>query len=111
MSGVTRVFISQPMGTLSRAQINEDRERVLGVMLRAGYRPESTIIIDSMINEIPPNHTNYGLWYLGRSIIALSNADIAIFAKGWENGRGCRIELECAKKYGIPCIFETDFET
>lgn len=35
MSGVTRVFISQPMGTLSREQINEDRERVLGVLVRA----------------------------------------------------------------------------
>jgi hypothetical protein len=97
------------MGTLSREQINEDRERVLEVMLRAGYKPESTIIIDSVINEIPPNNTNHGLWYLGRSIMALANADTAIFAKGWENDRRCQIELECAKKYGILCLFANRF--
>ena len=34
------------------------------------------------------------------SIKLLSEADIVIFAKGWEEARGCIIEHECCEKYG-----------
>ena len=46
------------------------------------------------------------LEYLARSIADLAKADIAYFVKGWENARGCKIEYECASKYGIKCILE-----
>ena len=41
---------------------------------------------------------------LGESIKALSDADIAVFAKGWETARGCVIEHEACEKYGIGLI-------
>lgn len=34
----------------------------------------------------------------------LAEADIAYFAKGWQYARGCKIEYECALKYGIKVI-------
>ena len=30
------------------------------------------------------------------------------FCKGWENARGCRIEHEAAKAYGLEIIYEGD---
>ena len=34
----------------------------------------------------------------------LAKADVAIFAPGWQNARGCRIEHQCAEDYGIPVM-------
>lgn len=41
------------------------------------------------------------LEYLGESILMLAKADVAYFAPGWRDARGCRIENICAKEYGI----------
>jgi hypothetical protein len=38
------------------------------------------------------------LWNFG------AGADIAYFAKGWQDARGCKIENTCAIEYGIPVI-------
>lgn len=47
------------------------------------------------------------LEYLARSISDLSKADVAYFAKGWKEKRGCKIEYECATQYGIPTIVDS----
>lgn len=44
------------------------------------------------------------LEFLARSILDLSGADVAMFIGDWQNYRGCRIEHECAKEYGIDRI-------
>lgn len=44
------------------------------------------------------------LEYLARSISDLAKADVAYFAKGWQNARGCKIENMCAIEYGIHTI-------
>lgn len=44
------------------------------------------------------------LWFLGKSLELLAGADIAYFAKGWQDARGCKIENTCAIEYGIPVI-------
>lgn len=42
--------------------------------------------------------------FLAKSIALLATADIAYFAEGWENARGCRIEHKCAEEYGINIV-------
>lgn len=42
--------------------------------------------------------------YLGRAIKRLALCTEAIFGEGWENARGCRIEHEVCKEYGIEII-------
>ena len=59
---------------------------------------EKVVVIDSFIQGAPVDAKP--LWYLGKSLELLSTADIAYFAKGWEEARGCRIEHECAEEYG-----------
>lgn len=60
---------------------------------------EEVELIDSFCNEkLTP------LGYLTYSINCLSMADVAYFSKGWQDYRGCTIEYECARQYGIKII-------
>ena len=101
-----KVFISQPMNGLSALQIKKDRERAIKCIYNVGYKPDEITIIDTYIEENAPDNVNSGLWYLVKSLELLLDADIAVFAKGWENARGCKIEFQCAKEYGISYICE-----
>ena len=60
---------------------------------------EEVEIIDSFFQGAP--HDAKPLWFLGKSLQLLSTADVAYFAEGWHEYRGCRIEHTCAKEYGI----------
>ena len=42
-------------------------------------------------------------YYLGRSIQILGGCDQAWFVNDWYNYRGCLVEHEVCKAYGIPC--------
>lgn len=91
-----KLFISQPM----RGKTDEE---ILAVRAQAKHEVEASlmekvVVIDSFIQGAPADAKP--LWYLGKSLELLSTADIAYFAKGWEEARGCRIEHECAEEYG-----------
>ena len=101
-----KIFISQPMNGLSDLQISKDRARVIEGLYNEGYKPDEITVIDTIIEENAPDNVNSGLWYLGKSLVLLSDADIAVFAKGRRNARGCQIEFKCAKEYGISYICE-----
>lgn len=101
-----KIFISQPMNGLSDLQISKDRARIIEGLYNEGYEPDEITVIDTFIEKNAPDNVNSGLWYLGKSLELLADADIAVFAKGWRNARGCRIEFKCAKEYGISYICE-----
>lgn len=63
--------------------------------------PTNVEFINSIIKS-PVDHPP--LWYLGTALQMLSGADLAVFSKGWDKARGCRIEYQCAKEYGIPIL-------
>lgn len=95
-----KLFISQPMNGRADEEIKAERTDIL---LKATERlGEQVELIDSFFESAP--HDAKPLWFLGKSLELLSTADVAYFADGWENARGCRIEHECAKEYGIDCI-------
>lgn len=76
-----------------RKKAIESAERNLG---------EPVEVIDSFFQNAPVDARP--LWFLGKSLELLSTADIAYFAKGWEDASGCRIENQCAIEYGIEVI-------
>lgn len=53
------------------------------------------------IDSILADCDNGPIYCLGESIKLMQNADIVIFAPGWENARGCRIEHKVCEEYGI----------
>lgn len=90
-----KLFISQPMNGLSNEDIQKAREDVINKY------PEYEVI-NSFFMDAP--HDAKPLWFLGKSLELLSTADAAIFLDGWKNARGCRIEHDCAKEYGITIL-------
>lgn len=95
-----KVFISQPMNGKTDEEILEVRNKA--IESASELLGEEVEVIDSFFKDAP--HEAKPLWFLGKSLELLSTADVAYFAEGWENARGCRIENECAVAYGIVVI-------
>lgn len=97
-----KLFISQPMNGLTDEDILKAREAAI---LAAEDKYSHVFdVIDSFFQDAP--HDAKPLWYLGESLKKLSEADVAIFAKGWQKARGCVLEHEAAVAYGIEVMYE-----
>lgn len=94
------LFVSQPMKGKTEKEIQEAREKAIDEV-RNSFGEEINLI-DSFIKDAPADAKP--LWYLGKSILLMSKADIAYFAKGWREARGCVIENACANEYGLLTI-------
>lgn len=100
-----KLFISQPMRGLTDEEILKVREEIKS-------RAEQVIgeqldLIDSFIKEYPGEiNKSIPVWYLGKSIQLLSQADVVYFGGEWRSARGCKIEYQVAENYGIKIIQE-----
>ena len=90
------IFISQPMGGRSDDEINAERRRVIEIARQQFGEVDA---LETFFSDFGP--AAKPLDYLARSIEFLAKADVAIFAPGWQDARGCRIEHQCALEYGI----------
>ena len=95
-----KLFISQPMRGKTDEEILSVREKAIRSAEKQIGEPVE--VIDSFFQSAPADAKP--LWFLGKSLELLSGADIAYFAKGWQEARGCRIENTCAIEYGITVI-------
>lgn len=95
-----KLFISQPMKGKTDEEILKERQNAIKEAEK--LVGESVEIIDSFFQNAPAEARP--LWFLGKSLELLSTADVAYFADGWKDARGCKIEHECAKQYGIAVI-------
>lgn len=96
-----KVFISQPMRGKKPEEILEERNKIIE-LLKTKFKADFTVL-DSYFQKPVENATP--LWYLSRSLAIMSEADIVVFAKGWEKYRGCKIERECARAYNYICRY------
>ena len=100
-----KIFISQPMRGLTDEEILNKREEIIKNAEKLIKEPVE--LIDSFIEDYPGEiNKHIPVFYLGKSIQFLSQADIAYFGGDWRNARGCKIEHEVAKQYGIEIIEE-----
>lgn len=100
-----KIFISQPMRGLTDEEILKAREEILIKAEKKMGKPVE--LIDSFIEDYPgETNKHIPVFYLGKSIQFLSQADVAYFGGDWRNARGCKIENEIAKQYGIEIIEE-----
>lgn len=97
---MTKIFISQPMKDKTNQEIEQERKEIIEKVERYFGKIE---VIDSFFKDAP--HDAKPLWFLGKSLELLSNANVIVLGKGWECSRGCRIEHECAVQYGISVIY------
>lgn len=93
-----KVFISQPMRGLTYEQIIQKRKKVVEYLENEGY-----IVVDSVFKNAPEN-SNSAVWCLGESLKLISQVDAVYFMDEWQTARGCKIEREVCKTYGIDII-------
>lgn len=95
-----KVFISQPMRGKTGEEIRAEREKAVEAV--KAFVNDEVEVLDSYFDDFDGNP----LEYLAKSIELLAKADVAYFAKGWKDARGCRIEHICAVEYAIDRIEE-----
>ena len=104
-----KAMLSQPMGGKTNEEIIATREKAIEVLTSKGYEVVNTLFTDEWYN--PEYMEKRGvvqipLCFLAKSLENMSLCHAAYFCKGWENARGCRIEHEAAKAYGLEIIYE-----
>ena len=106
-----KAMLSQPMAGKSDEEIRATRERAIDALKSAGYEVVNTLFTDewySRENMKKRGVVQIPLCFLAKSIENMSLCHAAYFCKGWEKARGCRIEHEIAKAYGLEIIYEED---
>lgn len=102
------IFISQPFHERDAEEVMAERERIFSDFRK--WNEEAKVfpsngeyaLIDNYHKQhIPPQAGR--LWCLGDSIQLMDKADLVIFAPGWNEAKGCRIEKEVTNAYHIPC--------
>lgn len=107
--GIRKAMLSQPMGGKSDEEIIQTRERAVAVLQEKGYFVVNTLFTDEWYSQEAMEKrgvVQIPLCFLAKSLENMSLCHAAYFCKGWENARGCRIEHEAAKAYGLEIIYE-----
>lgn len=104
-----KAMLSQPMAGKSEEEIVATRERAIKVLESKGYEIVNTLFTDewySQENMKKRGVVQIPLCFLAKSLESMSLCHAAYFCKGWEKARGCRIEHEAAKEYGLTVLYE-----
>lgn len=104
-----KAMLSQPMAGKTKEEIISTRERAIAVLKERGYEIINTLFTDEWYSQESMKERgveNRPLCFLAKSLENMSLCHAAYFCKGWENARGCKIEHEVAKAYGMTIIYE-----
>lgn len=104
-----KAMLSQPMAGKSEQEIIETRERAIAALEAKGFKTVNTLFTDEWYSEQAMKEcgvVQIPLCFLAKSLENMSLCHAAYFCKGWERARGCRIEHEAAKAYGLEIIYE-----
>lgn len=105
MPKVINVFVSQIMHGRDINEIIEERGFMLKEFklwaIEAGIIDDDDVIKDCNSGfDAPATDSSCGrLWYLGRSIQAMDDADFVIFHKNCRKAKGCQVEMAVASRY------------
>lgn len=104
-----KAMLSQPMAGKTDQEIVETRETAIAALEASGYEVVNTLFTDEWYSAQAMEQrgvVQIPLCFLAKSLENMSLCHAAYFCKGWENARGCRIEHEAAKAYGLTIIYE-----
>lgn len=104
-----KAMLSQPMAGKTEKEIVETRERAITALKERGYEIVNTLFTDEWYSDETMKDrgvVQIPLCFLAKSLEKMSLCHAAYFCDGWEKARGCRIEHEAAKAYGLEIIYE-----
>lgn len=106
-----KLFISVPMRGRTEENIRASIEK-MHKMAEIIFGEELEVI-QSYIEDHPPKNSNEAIWYLGKTIQLMSEADYFIGIYSYLCGMvysGCEIESSVASNYEIPYVLVDDLE-
>ena len=104
-----KAILSQPMRGLTDDEIIQTRNRAIEELQSLGYEIVNTLFTDEWYSKESISERGViqiPLCFLAKTIENMSKVHTVYFCKGWENARGCRIEHQIAKDYGLEIIYE-----
>lgn len=104
-----KAMLSQPMAGKTNDEIVATREKAIAALEAQGYEIVNTLFTDEWYGKEAMEARGVvqsPLCFLAKSLENMSLCHAAYFCKGWENARGCRIEHEAAKAYGLKILYE-----
>ena len=104
-----KAMISQPMARLTDEQIVEARNKAIEFLQSKGYEVINTLFDDEWCSQEKMKERGVEqipLCFLAKSLEEMSKCHAVYFCKGWEKTRGCKIEHEAAKAYGLDVVYE-----
>ena len=94
-----KLFVSVPMKGRTGKEIKASIQKMKKIA--EIYEGEELELIDSYIEGNPPKDNNQAIWFLGKSLEKLAEADVFIGIEDTWSWNGCAIEDETARRYGI----------
>lgn len=100
-----KVMISQPMNGRNEEEVKKERQEIV-----QKFNKMHIDVIDTLFTEEAPENCNQAIYYLGKSISAMKDIDAIYMCDNWFKARGCKIENQVAREYGIK-ILDKEFFT
>ena len=104
-----KAMLSQPMAGKTEQEITDTRNRAIAALEARGYEVVNTLFTDEWHSKEKMQErgvVQIPLCFLAKSLENMSLCHAAYFCRGWEKARGCRIEHDAAKAYGLEIIYE-----
>lgn len=104
-----KAMLSQPMAGKTDEEIILTRKKAVKALEDQGYTIVNTLFTDEWYSREKMEErgvVQIPLCFLAKSLENMSLCHAAYFCKGWEKARGCRLEHEAAKAYGLEIIYE-----
>lgn len=104
-----KAMLSQPMRGKTDEEIIETRNRAIKALEAAGYEVVNTPFTDEWYSKEKMEERSVvqiPVCFLAKSIENMSLCHAVYFCKGWDRARGCILENEVAKAYGLDIIYE-----
>lgn len=103
-----KAMLSQPMAGKTEQEIIETRNRAVKALENMGYVVVNTLFTDEWYSKEAMSKrgvVQIPLCFLAKSLENMSLCHAAYFCSGWEQARGCRLEHEAAKAYGVEILY------
>lgn len=103
-----KLFISCPMKCRTEENIKKSMEKMHKIA--EIVFDQELEVIPTYIEDNPPENGKQGIWYLGKSIQMMAEADYFIGIEYCDFYKGCTAEREVARIYGIRSTYVNTYE-
>ena len=103
-----KAMLSQPMAGKTDSEIKATREHAIEVLESLGYEVVNTLFTDEWYSKDSMTErgvVNIPMTFFSKSIENMALCHAVFFCPGWQEARGCKLEHDVAKAYGVDIIY------